>query len=580
MNWSQLATVIWLRWRLTCNQWSKNRSGRVAAILSIIAVVAGLCIAAAVGAGGVVGGALALAGASPRLVLVVWDAVVVGFLFIWLLGVLTEIQRSESIDLARLLHLPVSLKGVFVVNYLASHLAFSLIIFLPGMLGLCLGLLWSKGWAMILLIPLVLTFIFMVTAWTYCVRGWLVSLMVNPRRRRNVMVGIAMAAVLLGQLPNLYFNVFARRSFHPPHRAGSPPEPFTPRRTGLDALPPSYLSAHGYVPFLWLPNGAMALQTGNAWPAVWGSLGAFLLGAAGLARAYRSTIRFYQGQEKAVAAKPSKSTNPSPARGKSLLERTVPLVSEETGALALAFFRSLSRAPEIKMAMVSNVVVLVAVAVGVFSHVTTASGKVAQLFIVPGAVAVTFFGLLQIIFNQFGFERDGFRALVLLPASRRHVLLAKNLSLAPVVCFLGLALLAGLEFIARLPLVTMLTGCLQLAAMFLVLNMAGNFCSVMVPYRVAAGSMKPTKTSAMTVLMIFLTHLLFPLLMIPFFLTPALALVAENWMGWSAELVNALLSLLLLTAAFFAYRWSLVQLGNLLEDREKKILLVVSQEVE
>ena len=37
-----------------------------------------------------------------------------------------------------------------------------------------------------LLLPLVLGFVFMVTAWTYCVRGWLAALMVNKRRRRAI----------------------------------------------------------------------------------------------------------------------------------------------------------------------------------------------------------------------------------------------------------------------------------------------------------------------------------------------------------------------------------------------------------
>ena len=39
----------------------------------------------------------------------------------------------------------------------------------------------------LLLFPLVFSFIFMVSAWTYCLRGWLITLMVNPRRRRNVL---------------------------------------------------------------------------------------------------------------------------------------------------------------------------------------------------------------------------------------------------------------------------------------------------------------------------------------------------------------------------------------------------------
>ncbi len=60
---------------------------------------------------------------------------------------------------------------------------------------------------MLLLLPLVFGFFFMVTAWTYCLRGWLAALMVNKRRRRAIIVGVTMAFMLLAQLPNLLINV-------------------------------------------------------------------------------------------------------------------------------------------------------------------------------------------------------------------------------------------------------------------------------------------------------------------------------------------------------------------------------------
>ena len=39
------------------------------------------------------------------------------------------------IDLSRLLHLPVSLRDVFLLNYLLSHFSLSLALMLPAMLG-------------------------------------------------------------------------------------------------------------------------------------------------------------------------------------------------------------------------------------------------------------------------------------------------------------------------------------------------------------------------------------------------------------------------------------------------------------
>ena len=79
------------------------------------------------------------------------------------------------------------------------------------MLGLGIGLAISRGPEMILLVPLALSMVFMVTAWTYCLRGWLATMMSNPRRRRTVIMCITLAFVLIAQGPNLYFNVFQNR---------------------------------------------------------------------------------------------------------------------------------------------------------------------------------------------------------------------------------------------------------------------------------------------------------------------------------------------------------------------------------
>ena len=582
MNWSQLRTVFWLRWRLIRNQWS--RSGGVGPALAAIAAVAGIMLGLAAGIGGVLGGVMGLAQASPRITLLVWDILACIFLFLWLLGVLAEIQRSETIDLGRLLHLPVSLEWVFLVNYLASHLTLGIIVFVPGALGLCLGLVWKKGLVMLLLVPLVLAFFFMVTAWTYCLRGWLVSLMVNPRRRRNVIMGVTLTLVLLPQLPNLYFNVYlgrmrkrsdniqAKTTASPPSRTDNSPDHFK--------LPQGWLRSHAYIPPLWLPRGAMGLAGGDVWPAIWGSLGAFALGVAGLARAYRSTMQFYAGREKVAALKPVAPARVPGAIPRTLLDRQIPVVSPEVSALALASFRSLTRAPEVKMSLVSNGVVILVIGGMLLTQHTIEPGGRVQLLMVPGACAFTFFGLLQLMFNQFGFDRDGFRALMLLPTPRKKVFLAKNLALAPVAFGLGLTLLVFMTVLARLPVLLLLAGCFQLAAMFLLLSLVGNFLTVVAPYRVTAGSLKPTKASGKTVLLILLSQMLFPVAALPVFLPSLAAFFLAKWLSWPAPPVDALFSLLAALLAAFVYRASLDGLARLLDRRERDILLVVSQEVE
>ncbi len=604
-DWEQLKTILWLRWRLTTNQWRRTKG--VGPALAIITAVAGVIITVAAGLGGFFGGVFGLATARPEVIMLVWDILVMAFLFIWMVSLITELQRSEMIDLSRLLHLPVSLNGIFVINYLTSLASLSVAVFLPAALGLSLGLLGSHGWRMALLPPLVLAFLFMVTAWAYHLRGWLMVLMVNPRRRRTVIVTMTMSLVLVAQLPNLFINVIWRPWQHktaPPKLVavpvpGSPTNGIMVTNGSLATNAPSptnqlavidpgtqpnpwalYLQVHNYVPLLWLSKGAQGLADQRVWPAIWATLGALTIGLAGMRRAYVSTMRFYQGSESAGVAKP---LTPAPVTGppqRNFMERQIPVVPEEVAALSLAFFRSLSRAPEAKMAFLSNVIVIVVLGIMMISHPFPPPGDTAKLFIATGGALFSLLGPLQILCNQFGFDREGFRALVLLPVSRRRVLLGKNLALAPVVLALGFLLLVALTFMLHLTPLLVLAGLVQMGAFYLVLCVVGNFASSLAPYRMAPGSLKPSKVPAKTMVLIFLTHLLFPVLMAPAFLAPALAFGVNRWLGWPMGLVDVAASLVLLGLTTLFYSVCLNPLAGFLERREKDVLLVVSQEVE
>ncbi|MHC4206490.1 MAG: hypothetical protein ACYSTT_17700, partial [Planctomycetota bacterium] len=296
MNWSQFRTIIWLRWRLSRNQWS--RGGTLNAVLTLIVAVIGLGLCIVGSLAGLVGGVVLLSKVPPPVMLIVWDLIFGVFLLMWLGGVVSEIQRSETIDISRLLHLPVSLRNVFVINYIASHLTFSIIFFLPVTLGISTGLILGGRGFMVLMIPLVFGIIFMVTAWTYCLRGWLVTLMMNKRRRRTIIAGITFAFILLSQIPYILGNLADYRNRHRPKTPESAQaEEETPDESGEQeklVLPRGLLIAHKVVPFLWIGNGAMSLAEGNVLPAVLYAAGGFAIGALGLRRAYRSTLRFYQ----------------------------------------------------------------------------------------------------------------------------------------------------------------------------------------------------------------------------------------------------------------------------------------------
>lgn len=586
MNWEQLRTILWLRWRLTRNQWS--RAGGLGAVIAVLVGVGAFVLGGLSFIGALLGGMFGLAEATSLNVLLVWLAMTGAFLLFWLIGLLAELQRSETIDLQRLMHLPVALGQMFVVNYLASHLALSIIVMLPAMLGLAVGLVIARGPAMLLLLPLVLSMVFMITAWTYCLRGWLAAMMSNPRRRRTIIMGITFAFILLGQAPNLYFNVVRR--FDRPSTKATTPEAAQRQRAERQAaerqMRDRFFAIQNFIPPLWLPVGARALTEGRVSPAILGTLGCFALGALGLRRAYGSTLRFYRG-DPGKKLKPHTGTVPvlgaatAPVRDSvRFLEWRPPLVPEPAIAVALATLRSMLRAPEVKMAWATSFLVTLILGISIFFRSASKLPEVAKPFMLTGATAFSMLMLFQFLANQFGFDRDGFRLLVLSPVERRQILLGKNLAaLLPGVCF-GLVVLGLVSVGLHLSVVTVVAALFQLLTAVLLGGVLGNGLSILVPYRIQAGSMKPTKMPALAMLTMFLSHLLFPLALAPVFVPP---LAEFLWRHGGLPLwvpVNLILSVGLAGFVAFGYWLALAPLGRLLQRRETKILNTITAEVE
>jgi len=582
MNWSQLRTIIWLRWRLSRNQWS--RGGTLNAVLTLIITFIGLGIGLLGAIGGLLAGVFALSKATPPVMLIVWDMIIGIFLFFWLAGIVSEIQRSETIDISRLMHLPISLRNVFIINYLASHLTPSIILFLPAMLGLSLGLILGGRGLMVLMFPLVLGLIFMVTAWTYCLRGWLVTIMMNKRRRRTIIAGVTFAFILMSQIPYIVTNLTIKHDHHKSKTTESvqPEQKTTDESKEYEKLviPNGFLIAHKVVPFLWVGNGAMSLATGNALPAVLGAAGGFLLGGLGLRRAYRSTIRFYQGQTTSKKIKGKPKTEKRAVGSKNLIEKQLPWIPEEAAVSAMAFFRCLMRAPEVKMMLGTNFIMLLIFGTMIFVRRSANIGDNFRPLIATGAVVFMCLGLSQLMYNLFGFDRSGFRQLVLLPTQRKQILLGKNLAFLPLVLGIGTILLVFVKIVMSISFVVFIAAGLQLLAAFMLISMVGNLMSILVPYRIAAGSLKPTKSSTKTSVLIFISRMFFPMIMAPMFFPPAIGLVFSK-VGWfPADPINLVSSAVIMALLALFYLLSLNPLGELLQRREREILEVVTKEIE
>jgi hypothetical protein len=584
VNFEQLKIILWLRWRLARNQWTRN--GGIGAVIAAVIAVAMFVLGGTSFVGALLGGIFGLGEAKPFVVWAVWFGITLAFLFLWMLGLINELQRSESIDLQRLMHLPVALGQIFIINYIASHLTLSIVIFVPAMMGLAAGLVLSRGPAMLLLAPLALTMVFMVTAWTYLLRGWLASLMANPRRRRTVMMAITLGFILLAQGPNLYFNIIRRSDRHSPAAPQGEQNPRRLQKNPNEEKLNRLLAAQKFVPLLWLPVGAGALADGRPLPALFGALGGFAIGVLGLRRAYRSTVRFYQGETNSKApvhVKPKSVQTGATTSGKErrrFLALRLPAVPEQATALALATFRSMIRAPEVKMVWASSFFVPLIVGGSLLLRSPAKIPELMKPFIATGAVVFSVFLLVQFFANQFGLDRDGFRALILSPVARRLILLGKNLACLPAGAGFGVVLLAFISVWLRLHLLILVAALLQLFALLLLAALVGNMLSILVPYRIQPGSMKPTKMPALAMLLMVLCHLLFPMAMLPVFVPPLAELLWQK-AGWpSAVPVNLLLSGMLAALMAFVYWQTLDPLGRLLQRRETKILGIITVEVE
>ncbi|HLW68655.1 MAG TPA: hypothetical protein VKS79_25280 [Gemmataceae bacterium] len=613
MNRQHLKTFLWLRWRLAVNQ--IKRAGAANFVFLMILLFIGAMIAISMFFIALIVGLLTLHEASPFVVMTVWDGVILGFLFFWMMGLLVELQRSELLSLDRFLHLPVSLNGVFLLNYLGTLINLPTIAFLPGMLGLCIAMVFTKGPALVLLFPVLFAFLLMVTSLTHQFRGWLASLMTNKRRRRTVVVILTLAFILLAQVPNL-INVFV----HPWTRFDDGEQlkqqvaeldrqlaekkidwqQFSKRRDELykqnqeekrqrehqlwQQFQDSSILINVALPIGWLPLSAMTLTAGSLWPAALATLAMSGIGAFSLWRSYRTTMRIYKGEFTSSKAKRAPAT-PSPDRpaqkqSVAMLEKQLPWMSERASAIALASFRSILRAPEAKMLLLTPIILVVVFGGAVFAG----QGAQMPLYLRPlmafGADAMVMLMMVQLVGNQFAFDRSGFRSYVLSAAPRRDILLGKNLAFVPFALSLCVAMTVVLQLLRPMRFDLFLACLPQMISMYFLFCMVANWLSILAPMPVQSGSMKPMNPKGGIILIQLLFTFLFPMAMSPTLLPLGIDFALEE-LGWRHGMPVALLLSLALTAGvLFLYRKMLAWQGQALQAREKKILETVTSKME
>ena len=334
------------------------------------------------------------------------------------------------------------------------------------------------------------------------------------------------------------------------------------------------------VPLGWLPLGVTAAAEGSVVPALLGAVGMSLIGTAGLWRAYRTTVGLYQGQltKRRISSAPAATAVavPSPRVGQrpqvSFLETRIPGVSEPVAAIALGTLRSTLRSPEAKM-MILSPLIMILIFGWMLWQGRLSVPELVRPFVAMGGMSFMLLFVTQMMGNQFGFDRDGFRVFVLSAARRRDILLGKNLAFAPVALTLVLIVLTFVQVASPMRIDHYFSMFPQALSMFLLFAIFANLLSILTPVHVAAGSVKPSNPNFKTALIqLAMMFFVFPLTQAPT-LIPMGTELGLRFLGWGVHVpICLLLTCLECVLVAIIYYFAISLQGDLLQSREKKIL--------
>ena len=621
MNWQHLTLIIWLRWRLSYNQW--RRAGMVNAVLTVGLVIGALISSVLAFFAALIVGCLMLPKAEPDHMMYIWDLLILSFLFLWSMGVVAELQRSEFLSLEKMLQFPISPTAAFLLNYLSSLVSIAIILFLPTMIGLSIASVLTHGPAMLLLFPLVIGFMLLVSAPTYQFRGWMATLMQDKRRRRTIVTIVTIGFILLTQIPNIANMAFqqhqsekentieniqakvdkirekaeARAALSKQWSDGEiDPLEFARGLVKLDnknaakekqekdhrfrAISDTVAAANLAIPLGWLPYGARAAAAGNPLPGLLGALGMSLLGMASLWMSHRATMRMYTGTVRATRKRRVERKDVPRTFAAPFLEQTVWRCSEQVSVMTYAGIRNILRAPEAKMALMSPIIMI-----AIFgTMLVLGPGKEmpveAHPFIAVAGIALTMIGIAQLMINVFGSDRGGFRAFVLMPVARRDILLGKNLAIAPFAAGLTLVVIVLSQIVLPMKMMHFVATLIQLVPVYLVACLVGNATSMFAPMPVAAGSLKPVQPKFLPIMIQMFAVMMMPLMLLPGVGALLIELLLDKFAGGRWFPLYLIITIVELPLAVILYRFLLPKQGHLLQRREAKILEIVSSVVE
>jgi ABC-2 type transport system permease protein len=260
-----------------------------------------------------------------------------------------------------------------------------------------------------------------------------------------------------------------------------------------------------------------------------------------------------------------------------MVAKTLPGVADEAAATGFATLRSLMRAPEVKMMLLTPIILGgVMLTTRLAGRGNTAIPSAMRSMIALGIVLTVVVSISPLFQNQFGFDRNAFRTFVLCPAPRRAILLGKNLSLAPLVGVGGTLFLGIMQYMFPLRATDFLATFVELLSAYLIVCLVGNQMSIVLPSAVRQGSMRSSETKVVRVLARFVAMLAMLVAFVPLVLPIGIDYLVRQfpWGEWIPTYL--IFALLLALVMLFVYRSVLDYQGDLLQRREVQILEAVT----
>ncbi len=637
MNLDHLRAIFWMRWRMLVNL--VKRRGKLGNTLFTVLVVLLLLIAIAGLLGSFALGMELLPEATPVGILLVWCGLTAALTFFWSIGVVTELQRSDAITIHSLLHLPASMLGAHLYNYLTSFVSVSLLVVLPPMIGLASASVVVLGPQMLVLFPLIAGYVGFLTALTYQLRGWLATMIHDKRKQRNIIVLLTISFALFAQVPNLIQIGFDdddddfQATLNPAdielltdrglvEEGSDPVDEQAPAELAPTQADPA--EAHEVaalnpedgdvdpkavvqpeleewkvkrkarkeaklllietwvtrvaiaLPIGWLALGAKLAFQGDVLLSLLCFAGLAAVAAFSLRRSYQTTLRFVTGiddrKKGGAATAPVKKRAARKASREMLVGRSLPFVDESTSSVAVAAAQSLLRSAEFKMVMLTPLLLLVFGAAALLANRGTTISATMRPYLSLGAICMGLFTVMQLLQNQFGLDRHGFRAFVLSPVSRQSLLQGKNLSCAPFCLALSAMGLIALQILHPESLLHFLSTWFLLAAGYLITSLYSNFISIVAPMKLKDGMMKADSAQGKVIFIQVLTLLFLPLCLCPIALPAGLESAFDFFNVGVPVPVYLPISILVFLGAAAVYRLIIPRQAALLQDHEQKIL--------